>query len=145
MSTTKDQLLADEAPITEIDEFRALIEEGNERGFVYLEQITSRLDEVEITKEQVGELHAHLTEHGIDVVGADGKPVAPGGEPMPKRAQANGDGGSNGAGEAPRKPEIDLTVEPSLRLAAPVPALDRQGRAAHGRRGGHAGQAHRAR
>ncbi|HEX4624417.1 MAG TPA: sigma-70 factor domain-containing protein, partial [Solirubrobacteraceae bacterium] len=112
MSTTKsDEFLADEAPITEIDEFRALIEEGNERGFVYLEQITSRLDEVEITKAQVGELHAHLTEHGIDVVGADGKPVAPGGDPAPKRVQANGDGG---AGEAPRKPEIDLTVEPSL-------------------------------
>jgi len=112
LSTTKsDEFLADEAPITEIDEFRALIEEGNERGFVYLEQITSRLDEVEITKAQVGELHAHLTEHGIDVVGADGKPVAPGGDPAPKRVQANGDGG---AGEAPRKPEIDLTVEPSL-------------------------------
>ena len=114
MSTTKpDELLADEAPISEIDEFRALIEEGNERGFVYLEQITAKLDEVEVTKEQVGELHAHLTEHGIDVVGTDGKPVAPGGDPAPKRVQANGDG-SNGQGDAPRKPEIDLTVEPSL-------------------------------
>jgi RNA polymerase primary sigma factor len=110
LSTTKpDELLADEAPITEIDEFRALIEEGNERGFVYLQQITSKLEEVEVTKEQVGELHAHLTEHGIDVVGTDGKPVAPGGDPAPKRVQANGDGAG-----APRKPEIDLTVEPSL-------------------------------
>jgi RNA polymerase primary sigma factor len=115
LSTTKpDELLADEAPITEIDEFRALFDEGNERGFVYLDQITSRLEEVEVTKEQVGELHAQLTEHGIDVVGADGKPVAPGGEPAPKRVQANGDGGAPGQGDAPRKPEIDLTVEPSL-------------------------------
>jgi RNA polymerase primary sigma factor len=113
LSTTKpEELLADEAPITEIEEFRALIEEGNERGFVYLDQITAKLDEVEVTKEQVGELHAHLTEHGIDVVGADGKPVAPGGEPAPKRTQNNGDGATQG--EAPRKPQIDLTVEPSL-------------------------------
>ncbi|HEX3318918.1 MAG TPA: sigma-70 family RNA polymerase sigma factor [Solirubrobacteraceae bacterium] len=114
MSTTKpDELLADEAPITEVDEFRTLIEEGNERGFVYLAQITAKLEEVEVTKEQVGELHAHLTEHGIDVVDAAGKPVAPGGEPAPKRVQANGDGAA-AQGDGPRKPEIDLTVEPSL-------------------------------
>jgi RNA polymerase primary sigma factor len=114
LSTTKqDERLADEAPITEVDEFRALIEEGNERGFVYLAQISAKLEEVEVTKEQVGELHAHLTEHGIDVVAADGKPVAPGGEPAPKRVQPNGDG-TAGQGEGPRKPEIDLTVEPSL-------------------------------
>jgi RNA polymerase primary sigma factor len=115
LSTTKtDELLADEAPITEIEEFRALIEEGNERGFVYLDQISAKLEEVEVTKEQVGELHAHLTEHGIDVVGGDGKPVAPGGEPAPKRVQANVDAGAPGQGDAARKPEIDLTVEPSL-------------------------------
>jgi RNA polymerase primary sigma factor len=114
LSTTKpDELLADEAPITEVDEFRTLIEEGNERGFVYLAQITAKLEEVEVTKEQVGELHAHLTEHGIDVVDAAGKPVAPGGEPAPKRVQANGDGAA-AQGDGPRKPEIDLTVEPSL-------------------------------
>ncbi len=116
MSTTKtDELLADEAPITEIEEFRALIDEGNERGFLFLEQITAKLDEVEVTKEQVSELHAHLTEHGIDVVGTDGKPVAPGGEPAPKRVQQNAEGETGvPQGEAPRKPQIDLTVEPSL-------------------------------
>jgi RNA polymerase primary sigma factor len=117
LSTTKpDELLADEAPITEIDEFRALIDEGNERGFVYLTQITAKLEEVEVTKEQVGELHTHFTEHGIDVVDAAGKPVAPGGDPAPKRAQANDDGAGGGGaqGDASRKPAIDLTVEPSL-------------------------------
>ena len=85
-TTTKpDELLADEAPVTEIDEFRALIDEGHERGFLFLEHISAKLDEVEVTKEQVRELHAHLTEHGIDVVDAAGKPVKPGGEPAPKR------------------------------------------------------------
>jgi RNA polymerase primary sigma factor len=115
LSTTKTgELLADETPITEIEELRVLIDEGNERGFLFLEQITAKLDEVEVTKEQVSELHAHLTEHGIDVVGADGKPVAPGGEPAPKRVQANVDAAATGQADAPRKPEIDLTVEPSL-------------------------------
>jgi RNA polymerase primary sigma factor len=116
LSTTKtDQLLADEAPITEIEELRVLIEEGNERGFLYLEQIAAKLDEVEITKEQVSELHAHLTEQGIDVVGNDGKPVAPGGEPAPKRVNADGSGpGGQADGATARKPEIDLTIEPSL-------------------------------
>ena len=51
-------LLADEAPITELDELRALIAEGQERGFLTFEQITTCLEEVEVTKEQVQELHA---------------------------------------------------------------------------------------
>ena len=39
------------------------------------EQITTTLEEVEITKEQLSELHAHLDEQGIAIVSADGKPV----------------------------------------------------------------------
>ena len=55
-------LLADEAPIAEIDEFRSLIAEGQERGYLTFDEIASTLEEVEVTKEQVQELHAHLEE-----------------------------------------------------------------------------------
>jgi RNA polymerase primary sigma factor len=101
--------LADEAPITELDELRPLIAEGQERGFLTFEQIAGCLEEVEVTKEQMQELHSYLEEQGIDVVESDGRPL---------KGDAGGDGSSsqsNGSqAEDRKKLEIDLTVEPSL-------------------------------
>jgi len=109
MATKTEALLASDTSIVEIDELRPLILEGQERGFLTFEQITSCLEEVEVTKEQVTELHAFFEEQGIDIVNAeDGRPaIAEGGrfEPAAGRGKMPG---------APRKPEIDLTVEPSL-------------------------------
>ncbi|MGI8595065.1 MAG: sigma-70 family RNA polymerase sigma factor [Solirubrobacteraceae bacterium] len=109
MSTKTELLLTDEAPITEAEGLRGLISEGQDRGFLTFEQISTALEEVEVTKEQLSELHAYLVEQGIDVVAADGAPVT----------------SENGRVEAaaadrerrpdqPKNPEIDLTVEPSL-------------------------------
>jgi RNA polymerase primary sigma factor len=103
-------LLADDAPIVELDELRPLIIEGQERGFLTFEQIAVCLEEVEVTKEQLQELHSYLEEQGIDVVEADGRPLKPdAGGVDAAAAQANG----AQAGER-KKLEIDLTVEPSL-------------------------------
>ncbi|HWV84954.1 MAG TPA: RNA polymerase sigma factor RpoD [Capillimicrobium sp.] len=107
MTDKAEVLLADEAPIHELDELRDLIAAGHERGFVTIEEITTCLEEVEVTKEQVSELHGHLVDQGIDIVGADGRPVA--GSAEPKREKDE-----EAAAAAPKKPEIDLTVEPSL-------------------------------
>jgi len=46
-------LLQDEAPITELEEFRNLVAEGQERGFLTFEQIAGWLEEVEVTREQL--------------------------------------------------------------------------------------------
>ncbi|MDX6603066.1 MAG: polymerase primary sigma factor, partial [Solirubrobacterales bacterium] len=59
-------------PIGEIEELRGLVTLGRERGYLTFEQIASTLEEVEITKEQVSQLHAHLVEHGIDVIAEGG-------------------------------------------------------------------------
>ena len=75
MTTKPDGLLADEAPLAETDEFQALLTQGQERGFLTFEEIAATLEEVEVTKEQLAELHGHLVEQGIDVVSADGKPL----------------------------------------------------------------------
>jgi RNA polymerase primary sigma factor len=91
-----------EAPFLEIEEVRGLVAEGKERGYLTWEEITATLEEVEITKEQVVELHSHLQENGVDIVARDDRP--------PGLIEINGDG----AEPAPRKPQIDLTVEPSL-------------------------------
>jgi RNA polymerase primary sigma factor len=110
VSTKPEVLLADEAPIAEQEEFRGLIQEGQERGFLTFDQIAACLEEVEVTKEQLGELHAHLVEQGIDVMDANGKPMAV--------DTAKDDNSSNSSSDAKsgtaKKPEIDLTVEPSL-------------------------------
>src|SRR5687768_5218302 len=90
-----------------MDELRTLVSEGKERGFLTYEEIATCLEEVDVTKEQVQSLHAHLVENGIDVVSQDGKPAF---SELGKieAASAQKDPG------APKKVEIDLTVEPSL-------------------------------
>ena len=109
MGTKTEVLLADETPISEIDELRQLITDGQERGFLTFAQIASSLEEIEVTKEQVAELHAYLVDQGIEVVGDDGRPAVPDGGRFERVAEA-----AEKTGETPRKAEIDLTVEPSL-------------------------------
>jgi RNA polymerase primary sigma factor len=104
-------LLADEVSVTEMDELRPLIAEGHDKGFLTIEQIASALQEVEVTKEQVSELHGYLEEQGIDILSADGKPVT-----VDSRLSSDSTDTDRQAVKAaePRKPAIDLTVEPSL-------------------------------
>jgi len=111
MSEKAIVLLGDEAPIAELDEFRGLIGEGQERGFLTFEQIATCLEEVEVTKEQVQELHAYLDEHGIEVVEADGRLA----RSEASSVEANAAAASDPNPDQPRKKvEVDLTVEPSL-------------------------------
>jgi RNA polymerase primary sigma factor len=114
VSSKPEALLADEAPIAEVEEFRTLIAEGQERGFLTFGEIAQCLEEVEVTKEQLRELHAHLEEQGIDVVGADGKPATSENGKVEAAAQAARAPTPENAPDAPKKPEIDLTIEPSL-------------------------------
>jgi RNA polymerase primary sigma factor len=106
-------LLADEAPIHELDELRNLITEGQERGFLTFDDISTALEEVEVTKEQLRELHAYLSEQGIDVVGSDGRNAQSEAAKVEAAAEAR-KANSSGAPEVPKKVELDLTVEPSL-------------------------------
>jgi RNA polymerase primary sigma factor len=92
-----------DASAPEIEELAGLIALGRERGYLTYEQISSTLEEVEITKEQVSQLHANLVEHGVDVIAEDGV-----------SAYKEQRGGGTDAGGAPKKEELDLTVEPSL-------------------------------
>jgi RNA polymerase primary sigma factor len=101
-------LSAEETPLLELEELRTLIAEGQERGYLTFEEISGCLEEVDVTKEQIQELHASLEENGIDVIEADGRP------------STATEGGATEGGERPepraasKRPEIDLTVEPSL-------------------------------
>jgi RNA polymerase primary sigma factor len=87
--------------VTDVEELRGLIALGRERGYLTFEQIAATLEEVEITKEQVSGLHAHLIEHGVDVIAEDGVSAYK----EQRETESNGQ---------PKKAELDLTVEPSL-------------------------------
>ncbi len=78
------------------------------------DEIATALEEVDVTKEQVQELHGYLSEQGIDVVGADGRQVSSEGARVEAAAQARKEGAAGGNPDTPKKPELDLTVEPSL-------------------------------
>jgi RNA polymerase primary sigma factor len=106
-------LLASEAPVAELEEFRNLIAEGQERGFLTFDQIAACLEEVEVTKEQVQELHSYLDEHGIDVMEADGRLARSEVGSIEARAAAAAES-TAADGRRTKKVEVDLTVEPSL-------------------------------
>src|ERR1700742_4374088 len=88
----------------EVEELAGLIALGRERGYLTYEQISSTLEEVEITKEQVSQLHANLVEHGVDVIAEDG---------VSAYKEQRG-GGESGSRAESKKEGLDLTVEPSL-------------------------------
>ena len=88
-----------EQAFVDTDELRGLVARGTERGYLTFEEIASTLEEVEVDKEQVGELHSHLVDQGIDVIAADGVTAY-------KESKDKEKGTS--------KQELDLTVEPSL-------------------------------
>jgi RNA polymerase primary sigma factor len=103
-------LLSHEAPIAELEELRPLIAEGLEQGFLTFQAIEACLEEIDVTKEQIQELHSFLDDAGIDVVEADGRLARseassvepPAVEPAAPQAEQR------------KKVEVDLTVEPSL-------------------------------
>jgi RNA polymerase primary sigma factor len=89
-------------PLEDTEELRTVISQGRERGYLTFEQIAGTLEEVEVTKEQVQSLHTYLIEHGVDVIAEDG---------LTAYKEAKGEGSHPGQA---KKPELDLTVEPSL-------------------------------
>ena len=103
MATSRQAAVASgEQPFADNDELRRLIAKATERGYLTFEEIASTLEEVDVTKEQVEDLHAHLVDNGVDVIAADGVTA------YKESKQADGEG------DPRRKQELDLTVEPSL-------------------------------
>jgi RNA polymerase primary sigma factor len=88
-------MLTVEYSLPDIEELTRLVEVGQEKGFLTYEEIATVLEEVEISKDQVEDLHSYLLDHGIDVLESAGDPTPD-------------------APAAEKGPELDLTVEPSL-------------------------------
>ena len=106
--------VAEGQPFPESDELRGLIAQGREKGVLTFDQIANTLEEVEITKEQVSQLHAYLDEHGVDVVASDGASAYAANPPELAPAAVKDTGGVASTVGMKKPSALDLTIEPSL-------------------------------
>ncbi len=107
---TSQPVAPGEQVFAETDELRRLIAAGTERGYLTFEEIASTLEEVEVTKEQIAVLHSTLVEQGVDVIAADGADA----RVLRAEREATRDAEESKPEGQRKKPELDLTVEPSL-------------------------------
>jgi RNA polymerase primary sigma factor len=103
-AATEDELNA----LLERAELETLIATAQERGYLALEEVTSALSEVEVTPDGVEALYGRLTEHGIELHGADGEPLAS----VDQSEDAAPPASENGASKPAYAPEE--AAEPSL-------------------------------
>lgn len=69
----------------ESEEVKALVVTGREQGFLTFGAIAEALSELDVSREQVEDLHTHLSEQGIELIARDettGKPETVAAEPV---------------------------------------------------------------
>jgi len=83
-------------------ELQRLVAEGVEKGFLTYDEIAAALEDVELTKEQIDDLYAHLVDRSIELVEGERHKDPPHEQPaLPED-------------ETKAAPKLDLSVEPSL-------------------------------
>ncbi len=96
MSTTPARG-AIEIALPDVEEMRALVADGRDKGFLTYDEIVGALEDADVSKEQVENFYSHLLEVGVEVLDADGEVIA-----------------VTASARMERRAELDLTVEPSL-------------------------------
>jgi RNA polymerase primary sigma factor len=111
---TKDEVvLAEVTTFQDSDELRELVSDAQERGYLTQEEFVSFLEESDLSDEQLKDLHTYLVENGVEVV-LDGEGARTTAGPDLSVVKPEGVGAPAAPLPQPRKPELDLTVEPSL-------------------------------
>ena len=91
-------MLTVDISLPDIEELKALVQEGQEKGYLTFDEVATALEEIELTKEQLEDFYTYLLDHNIALLDGESK----------QQAQQH----RLIHGEKP--PELDLTVEPSL-------------------------------
>src|SRR5438105_3696851 len=91
-------MLTVDISLPEIEELKALVQEGHEKGYLTFDEVATALEEIELTKEQLEDFYTYLLDHNIELLDGESK------------QQAQQDRLIHGE----KPPELDLTVEPSL-------------------------------
>ncbi len=125
-------LATTDLPVVEMEELQGIIAEGQERGFLSAEALAGVVEETSLSTQQAQDLLSYLEEHGVELVSsgeaagelaADGPAETAAGDQdataMAGETEDQEDSAEAGAGlrarlEEMRRPEVDLTVEPSL-------------------------------
>jgi RNA polymerase primary sigma factor len=127
--------------VVEMEELQGIINEGQEKGFLAADILVAAVEEAELSPQQTQDLFSYLEEHGVDLIGpGDAAPELRGEGRERPSATAHDDPLPGGAAALPlagsdhdesedrdeqiqglharleelKRPEIDLTVEPSL-------------------------------
>ena len=132
MSEKLEGLLATTEPgVVEMEELQGIIAEGQERGFLTTKALTAVVEEAELSAQQTQDLLSYLEEHGIEISSTadaaeldsagerESTPAAGGVEELSTEEDQQEESEEEGRGlrvrlEELRRPEVDLTVEPSL-------------------------------
>src|SRR6185437_10504804 len=110
-----------------MEELQGVIAEGQERGFLSADAIGSAIEEAELSTQQAQDLLSYLEEHGVEIL-APGESAPEMSEPIGSGSEEEREGsdeeeGQESEDEGPglrarleelRRPDVDLTVEPSL-------------------------------
>ena len=91
-------MLTVDISLPEIEELKALVQEGHEKGYLTFDEVAATLEEIELTKEQLEDFYTYLLDHNIELLDAESRQTAQ------QDAVFHGE----------KPPELDLTVEPSL-------------------------------
>src|SRR5689334_18154663 len=91
-------MLTVDISLPDIDELKALVQEGQEKGYLTFDEVAQALEEIELTKEQLEDFYTYLLDHNIELLDGESKQ----------------NGQQDGLVHGEKQPELDLTVEPSL-------------------------------
>ncbi len=119
-----------ETAVAEMEELQGVIAKGQERGFLRADTVGSAIDDAELSSQQAQDLLSYLEEHGVEILAGGetapelSEPISAGagdseneemaGEDEDERAGEDEGRGLRARLEELRRPEVDLTVEPSL-------------------------------
>ncbi len=116
--------------VVDMEELHTLIADGQERGFVTSANLTSALEEAEISAEQVHDLFSYLEEHGIEIIGETAEPIvdprlAEEGGTDPHPIPLHGAQSPDDVGEAPEEEDAEAELEEVHDLRARLDDLKR--------------------
>ncbi len=95
-------MLSVEIVLPEVEELHKLVKEGQEKGFLTVDEIVNAVEDVDLTKEQLEDFVAYLGDHSVEVTEGEQHKVFPHEEAQQLEE------------EKAVAPKLDLTVEPSL-------------------------------
>jgi RNA polymerase primary sigma factor len=87
-------MLTVDISLPEIEELKALVQEGHEKGYLTFDEVAATLEEIELTKEQLEDFYTYLLDHNIELLDAESRQTAQ------QDAVFHGE----------KPPELDLTV-----------------------------------